>query len=304
MDSVNIFIEIKRHLSKMPPRQATLARFILQNADEAKQISLQEICRVCETSEPVVFAFCKRLGVKSFTNLKVLIAESIGMYRADDSKKNKMPQMIIDKELHNAKSSSEVFGFISDLYIQSIEETSASLDYDNFNSAVGLLLKASRIVIIGVGVSGDLGYVVSYNFLRNGIPVSWTNDPHHFFTHIVQLGKDDVCIALSQTGNQKDTIEGVKFARKHGVKVISITSDSSSYLAEFSDVLLLTGPVPVQPFTHLSIGASIGLPILLVADALAVAFGAAGNREQFCERQERVVEAMKEKIVGAGNAVT
>ena len=78
---------------------------------------------------------------------------------------------------------------------------------------------------------------------------------------MVSLKKNDVVLILSQGGHQADTIEGVRFAKERNLKIISITSDPKSEIAEKADVLLMTGPGPETSNTNLSIGAQIALPI-------------------------------------------
>lgn len=294
MLKTGVLIQMERRLSELPSRQAAVARFVLKNPQDAKSISLQALCGECRTSEPVVFAFCKRLGYDSFRSFKTALAEDLGAQRFRATTNANLE--IVDAEYHRRMKPEALFALMADSYRRSIEDTCGNISGSAFEKAVEYLDKAKRIAIIGVGVSGNVGFVALQNFIRTGTPVTWTNDPNLNFTHLAPLKSGDVCLALSQSGNQVDTIQGVAFAKQRGLKVIAVTSDHDSELKEHSDVVLLTGSAPTAATTHLSIGAEIALPILIVTDALAVALGARRSKD-VQDRSAITYEAMKPRTV-------
>lgn len=290
--ATDLLTEIERLLPTCSAGQARIARFVLQSPDEAQHISLAQLCKRCKTSEPVVFAFCSLLQCGGYREFKMRLAENLGARRARGTPQPKIQDEALTEQSHPGS----ILTAIADQYRRSIEATAASLDPERFAVAVERLSKAARIVLLGVGISGNVGFVVQQNFIRTGIPTAWTNDPNLFFTHLAPLSKGDVCLALSQTGSQKDTLDGIRFARQRGLEVISITSDPRSPIATEAGVLLLTGPAPVEAHTYLSIGAQLALPVLMVADALAVAVGAR-NHDAFLERSQATAEAMKSRTI-------
>jgi RpiR family carbohydrate utilization transcriptional regulator len=287
MDTIDVLTEVRRRLPHLSRGQSRIARFVLDRPDRAKEISLKDLCGKCDTSEPVVFAFCDALGFDGFRSFKTALAVDLGS-RAGLAGEAEVQ----DEELHEIDDPALFLKTLAGHYLRSIRETVASLVPDRFQAAVGLLERAKRIVLLGVGVSGNVGFVALQNFLRTGTPVTWTNDPNLNFTHLAPLEKGDVCIALSQTGSQKDTIEGAAFAKRRGITVIAITSDPEGPLADLADILLLTAPVATPANTHFSIGAQLATPVLLVTDALAVALGAR-RKKGMEERSRATAEAMK-----------
>ena len=260
---------------------------MLEQPGKAKDISLKDLCGSCETSEPVVFAFCDALGFGGFRSFKTALAVDLGSRAGLAGEAD-----VEDAELHDIEDAGLFLRTLASHYLRSIRETVASLVPDSFREAVDRLERARRIVLLGVGVSGNVGFVALQNFLRTGTPVTWTNDPNLNFTHLAPLEKGDVCLALSQTGSQKDTIEGAAFAKRRGITLIAITSDPEGPLAELADILLLTAPVATPANTHFSIGAQLATPVLLVTDALAVALGAR-RKKGMDERSRATAEAMK-----------
>lgn len=283
--------EIKRQQAGLPKRQGALARYILRHPETATTISLQQLCRACSTSEPVVFAFCRRLGCRGFRDFKTALAGDLGARR--DRARRQGAAEIADAEFIRSPSPEQIYHNLAGAYQDSLASMREQMDGRRFQRAVDLLDKAERIVIIGVGVSGNVGYVALQNFLRTGTAVTWTNDPNLSFTHLAPLKRNDVCLVLSQSGRQRDTIEGAAFARERKIKVIAITSRRDGPLAELADVLLLTQPEPTPALIHLSIGAELALPVLFLTDALAIALGARRKRalEMRSEWTRKAMEA-------------
>ncbi|MCW8129582.1 MAG: MurR/RpiR family transcriptional regulator [Planctomycetota bacterium] len=288
----DLITEIRRRMPGMSAGQTRIGRFILERPGEAKDISLKELCRACETSEPVVFAFCRSLGYDGFRSFKTELAVGLGA-RSTQAQPGEGLN-VADEELHRIEDPAAFLQALSHIYLRSVRETTASLDPERFRKAVDALDAASRVVVLGVGISGNVGFVAQQNFLRTGTPVTWTNDPNLNYTHLAPLKKHDVCLALSQTGTQRDTIDGAAFARERGIRVIAVTSDAQGPLAELAEILLQTGPAPVPSNTHFSIGAQMAVPVLMVTDALAIALGAR-RRKEMVERSRATAEAMKSR---------
>ena len=61
-----------------------------------------------------------------------------------------------------------------------------------------------------------------HKFFRLKIPSSYISDPHLQFMSANSLEKNDVVVAISQSGTTAALIDSVKIVRKNGVKVIGI----------------------------------------------------------------------------------
>jgi len=293
MTPVNVLGELRRRLPELSRGQARVATFVLERPDEAKDIALRDLCDACDTSEPVVFALCDALGFGGFRAFKTALAVDLG------ARATLQPELSVqDEELHEAAGDPARFlRTLSGLYLRSLRETAACLVPEQFQAAVDKLHRAKRIVLLGVGVSGNVGFLVQQNFLRAGTPVTWTNDPNLHFTHLAPLRRGDVCLALSQTGTQKDTIDSAAFAKRRGVTVIAVTSDADGPLADLADIVLLTAPFATPANTHFSLGAQLAAPVLMVADGLAVALGAR-RKAALQERSRATADAMKPRTAG------
>jgi glucosamine--fructose-6-phosphate aminotransferase (isomerizing) len=93
-----------------------------------------------------------------------------------------------------------------------------------------------HIFLIGAGSSYHAGFAMSYMFNRIAKIPTFTEFSMEF-QYLVKpiLTKEDCVIAISQSGETKDTIESIKISKDIGCLTIGITNDPNSNLAKICD---------------------------------------------------------------------
>ncbi len=264
----DFLLKLKRIVTTLPKKQKAIATYILKNPAEAKSINLKELCQICDTTEPVVFALCRKLEVASFSELKTNLTLSIGAKFATIS--DPITSNISDDDLFNIRDSKQRLDSLAHHYRESISDTLAGFNIKEYELATKLLKKANKILLIGVGVSGNAGHLMLQAFIRTGLQANWTSDPNLFITYLAQMESNDICLVLSQTGRQKDILFAVETAKALKVKTILISSNPHESIKENADVYLPTGPSPINAKTHVSIVSKLALPVLFMLDSLAI----------------------------------
>ena len=109
----------------------------------------------------------------------------------------------------------------------------------NFELAIETLLTCKgRIVVTGVGKSGHIGSKIASTLASTGSPA--------FFVHPAELGhgdfgmlkNKDVMLALSFSGETEELKKVLVPVKRLGIKLISITGNESSTIAQNSDIAL------------------------------------------------------------------
>ena len=109
----------------------------------------------------------------------------------------------------------------------------------NFELAIETLLTCKgRIVVTGVGKSGHIGSKIAATLASTGSPA--------FFVHPAELGhgdfgmlkNKDVMLALSFSGETEELKKVLVPVKRLGIKLISITGNESSTIAQNSDIAL------------------------------------------------------------------
>ena len=127
--------------------------------------------------------------------------------------------------------------------IQAEAEAIASLAQHidhNFVSACKLLFNCSgRVVVIGMGKSGHIGGKIASTLASTGTPAFFVHPGEASHGDLGMITKQDVVIALSNSGETNEVLTILPIIKRLGVPLIAITGNASSTLARFATVPLL-----------------------------------------------------------------
>jgi arabinose-5-phosphate isomerase len=141
----------------------------------------------------------------------------------------------------------------------------------NFADAVELLARTrSRVIITGMGKSGLVGRKMASTLASCGTPALYIHPAEAGHGDLGMIVKDDILVIISYSGETREIGPLLEFAKRVGIKLIGITGDKKSKLAQYSDVVLETkvereaGPAGVIPTASSTAALAVG-------DALAIA---------------------------------
>ena len=105
-------------------------------------------------------------------------------------------------------------------------------------------LEAKRIVIVGCGTSWHAGLIGEYlfeNLARIPVEVEYASE---FRYRDPIIGKGDILIAISQSGETADTLAAIKLAKKRGAFVFGVCNVVGSSIARITDAGAFTHAGP------------------------------------------------------------
>jgi arabinose-5-phosphate isomerase len=121
---------------------------------------------------------------------------------------------------------------------QALEALSKSLGPD-FVRAIELLSRAkSRVIVTGMGKSGLVGRKIAATLASCGTPALFIHPAEAGHGDLGMIVKEDVLIAISYSGETREVMDLLDFAKRIGIKLISITGNKKSKLAQYSDIAL------------------------------------------------------------------
>lgn len=112
------------------------------------------------------------------------------------------------------------------------------------------IIKANRIIIIGIGGTAGVAYILSDSLGGLGIYSNYLNDRSIIQNIIPTLNETDVVIGISHSGESEEIVSAIKAAHEYGLVTISLTNFSPSPLSDVSKYTLLTS-VPENLSTDL-----------------------------------------------------
>lgn len=110
---------------------------------------------------------------------------------------------------------------------------------DNFVKAVEAIYNCKgRVVVTGMGKAGIIGQKISATLSSLGTPSIWLHSAEAIHGDLGRVTKDDIVIALSNSGETEETKSLIPTLKKIGAKIIAITGNKDSALAKHSDLVL------------------------------------------------------------------
>ena len=127
-----------------------------------------------------------------------------------------------------------------------------------------------RVVVTGMGKSGHIGGKIASTLASTGTPAFYMHPGEASHGDLGMITKDDVVIALSNSGESGEILAIVPILKRRGTKLIAMTGNAKSTLALAADVHLDAGVAKEACPLNLAPTASTTAALAL-GDALAVA---------------------------------
>ncbi|MDB5841296.1 MAG: arabinose-5-phosphate isomerase [Herminiimonas sp.] len=152
---------------------------------------------------------------------------------------------------------------------------------DSFARAIGLLLNCSgRVVVSGMGKSGHIARKISSTLASTGTPALFVHPAEAAHGDLGMITENDAFIAISNSGETSELMAIVPLVKRMGAKLIAMTGNATSSLAQLANVHLDVGVEKEACPLNLAPTAST-TATLAMGDALAVALlDARGFREE------------------------
>lgn len=133
-----------------------------------------------------------------------------------------------------------------------------------------LIEKATgRVVVTGMGKSGHVGNKIAATLASTGQPAFFVHPGEASHGDLGMVQKDDVVIALSNSGETSELSDIIAYTRRYRIGLIGMTGRAGSTLADAADAALVIPdspeacPMGLAPTTSTTV-------MLALGDALAV----------------------------------
>jgi len=162
---------------------------------------------------------------------------------------------------------------VFDIELAALKAVRAQLD-QSFDDAVALisetLSRRGKIVIVGIGKSGNVGAKIAATLTSTGTTSVVLNSVDALHGDLGIINDGDVVIALSYSGESDELLNLLPAIKRFSVKIISFTGGLKSALARHSDVVLnVHVPREACPFNLAPTSSTTAT--LVMGDALAMA---------------------------------
>lgn len=172
--------------------------------------------------------------------------------------------------------------------IEALGSVAAALD-DGFARAVRCLVEAlgrrNKVVVAGVGKSGNIGRKIAATLSSTGAPAVVLDPVDALHGDLGVVHEGDVVLVLSYSGESDELVHLMPALKRFGVSIVGLTGSSGSTLGRYADVVL-NCRVPREACSFNLAPTSSTTAMLVMGDALALTVAEArGLRlEEFAKR--------------------
>lgn len=199
-----------------------IAKYILNNPKEVVDMTISELAETSDVSIASVSRFCRKVGLKGFAQLKISLAQELVDAHKSGEVSNEISVEDIPQSLQNILANK----------ITELKQTVNLINTDEFKEVLECIRDASRVQVVAVGNTIPVAIDAAFKFNELGIPTTagtiWETQLSYSFT----LGKGDVLIAISNSGESDKVLEAVKIANKNGAMTLGITNSTHSAIGE------------------------------------------------------------------------
>ena len=203
--------------------------YILKYPKKVLEYTVYELAKESFTSPATVVRLCKKIDIKGFARLKVLLAEETKYFQ--DMKLNLLDTTTIEKN----DSPHAIIEKITNIAVKTIEETRVLVNEKQFMQVARLLQKAVIVDFYGVGASSPVAIDAQYKFMRIGKNVITYQLYDRQYVQAVNSDASHVGIIISYSGETKEMLKIAGILQKNGTPVVAVTSSGENSLNRIAD---------------------------------------------------------------------
>lgn len=212
--------------------EQAVINYIMQHSENILDLSIYQLAKLSCSSTSTIVRVCKKLDFNGFKDFKTQLFKEL--------KNQFLLEKTVDVNLPFQRNDSDyqVSLKIAQLTLESISQTQTYLNEKILQQSVDLLINAPTLIGIGISQNHVRLQEFQMKLLPIGRYIRLVNSQAEQF-HLANNGnKDDVVLIISYSGKTADVVNEARMFHENGSKIIAITSNIKSPLAEYADLIL------------------------------------------------------------------
>lgn len=211
-------------------QEKKVASYIMKNHRQVINMTINDLAKECGTSIATVTRFCKKCNVDGFHHLKISLAKEIVDSDNEIVASKSISEDSFEQSLNNILANK----------VRELEQTVSLIDTNDLKSILEVIKNARIVQFVAVGNTIPVAIDGVYRFNEIGIKAVSSTIWETQLAFSMSLDKDDVMIAISNSGESKKVFTMVEEAKSRGVKTIGITNNPNSNIANIVDYHIQT----------------------------------------------------------------
>ncbi len=216
------------------------ADYILKHMEGLGTQTLAQMSKTARVGEATIMRFIYKLGYENLAQFKIAVVR----------------ENIINKKMDDDDESPE--SYAKRVYKLMLDTVQANEQAD-IQKVAGLIDQSSYIYFFGNGTSGYPAEIAAYRFFRAGVSCEAITDIHMMAMKSALVKKDELVIAVSQSGDNLDIIHAARRVKKNHCPIVTITGRTLCSLTAYGDINLFHAPISFNDRSYY--GGSLGIII-------------------------------------------
>lgn len=132
-----------------------------------------------------------------------------------------------------------------DISLEEFSKYIEKIDYEALRKAADLIIEAkkngNRVHITGIGKTAHVATYAAASLSSVGTPTYYLHGTESVHGSCGQLIEGDIVIAISNSGGTVELKTAVTAIKNNGAKIIAVTGNPNSWLAENAEITLVAG---------------------------------------------------------------
>jgi DNA-binding MurR/RpiR family transcriptional regulator len=268
---------VRAKYTSLSGNQRKVADFLLHNIRDIPFLSVVEIERRSGASKATVVRLAQNLGLSGFQELRShLLAGVKSAIRQPDQ------FALMAREDHK-----DTLSLVARQDVRNINETIKHLDKDTFSDIAAMILKASHVYTIGLGISSLMSKILAYSLNQVAVRATpFIHDYETFFEQLPFITPDDLLITFSFPPYSKETVDAVKLASQQDIPIVAITDRVTSPVTFYSKKV-----IPVRSQNMLFTNSFSAISVVINALATEIALRNKAKATRIAKQLDGVMEA-------------
>lgn len=214
--------------------EKSIADYLLQNGYEVKDMSISELAQATFSSPATITRLCRKLDTEGYKNFQILFHSEYEIYET---------QGVVDVNypFSGEDSFERIARNLAKLNMNTIQKTTAGLDYSQLKRVVRRMSMADMINIYGVGTSVNVALDFQQKMLRFGRIVNLPQSSC-FLPGYALLGTEKtVHLLISLSGETRDIVESLRLLKKRRSCCVALTATPDSTVARMCQEVIRVG---------------------------------------------------------------
>lgn len=258
---------------RFSPNERIVVDFILSKQELIEQYSTKTIAGETYTSPSVLIRIAKKLNFNGWNDFKQAFLEEVLYLRTSFS------DLDANKPFSSRDSLMTIATKITQLKIESANDTLSLLNHDTIRRAIRILEDANNIKVFGLYNTLFLGEEFVHKLRHINKSAEIVMIPNALYQEAMMMTSKECAVCISYSGETGELLNACKTLRENKVPIIAITSIGENSLSSLADATLR---VSTRETSYSKIGGFSSLEsISLVLDILYSAFFAIHYQENY-----------------------